>query len=117
MPPGLEPQTLIDPVRLDGDEDLLETSHIGRRGVKHLEPKAFLIAVAMVHLEKVSREQSGLLPPGAGADLQDDRVDLRFVTGDQRILEPVDLSASGGAQLVNLGRRQLLEFRIGVRGG
>jgi hypothetical protein len=71
MPAGLEAQEAPAALARHGDDELLEAADLAGRDLELLELPALRLGEALVHAVEVAREERGLVPAGAGADLED----------------------------------------------
>ena len=114
----LVPQVAVDLVAGDRENDFLKAPEIGAASVDHLDFPALLLGKTAVHAEEVSREESGLISAGAGADLNDDVSSAIFVFNQDAVHELLLGKLELRGELFNLLERQLsqLRFFLGVFG-
>jgi hypothetical protein len=74
----------IGAIALDGEGHLFEAANLGWGGGQDLGCEATLLRVASQHLEQVAREQSCLIAPRPGADLDQDVLGVVRVALDHR---------------------------------
>ena len=109
----LEPA--VGPFPLDQEDGLLHAADLGDAGVHYLNPEATAFRVARVHADKFGGEERGLVPAGAGSDLEKGVLFVPGVLRDQQLtgarfqLEPL------GLQLLELFAGQLLHAGLAAR--
>ena len=114
----LIPQVAVDLVAHDRENDFLEAPEIGATSVDDLDLPALLLGKTAVHAEEVSCEEGGLIPAGAGADLNDDVSSSILVFNQDAVHELLLGKLELRGELFNLLERQLpqLRFFLGVFG-
>ena len=93
----------IDPLALDTQHDLLEPADGRLAGLQHLGPPAFFFGIAGIHAEKVLGEKRGLVPSGAGPDLQQDVFIVERVLGNEEELQLPLQDFGPGLEMLELG--------------
>ncbi len=83
MDAGLVLQLTEHVAPLDAEDGLLDASEARLTGIHQLRPPAPTLSEARVHPQELAREESGLLAPGAGPDLDHGAALLIRVLGQQ----------------------------------
>ena len=107
-------ETAVDPVPADRDDRLLHAAAGRLRDRERLELPATPLGVARVHAQQVGREERGLVPAGAGADLEHHVLVVVGILGHQQQpelpLERRDLRLEAR----ELDARQLAHLGVGI---
>ena len=112
MDPAFELQPGIGPPAGDGEDHLLDAAHLGPIVLHELHGVPVPLGVPLVHPEQVPAEEGGLLPAGAGPDLQDHVLVVVGVLRQEQQLQLLRELLLGGLQLLQLALGQLLHVRL-----
>ena len=109
----LEPA--VGPFPLDQEDGFLHAADLGEVGVHDLDPEATPLGVARVHANECGGEERGLIPAGAGSDLEKGVLLVPGVLGGQQLpgarfqLDPL------GLQFLELFAGQVLDAGLAAR--
>jgi hypothetical protein len=116
MRSALEGQVGEGPRALEGEDRLLDAARVAGARIEHLDAPAAIRREALVHLDEIAREESRLVAPDAGADLEDHRADRVLVRGHELLLRGFERLRRRAAEAGKLLPREHRELGIGFLG-
>ena len=116
VPAALEAEGLEDAVALDAERHFLVAAGLAFAGGDFVEAPALDAGVPGVHLVQAAGEQRGFVPAGAGADFDDDAVEVFERIDEQQVFEfqPEGVAARPEVGEFFLGHRA--ELGVGLFG-
>ena len=117
MDAAFELQAGEDAGTADRCDGFLVAADLGGAGGDQLELPALGLGIALIHAQQVAGEQSGLIAAGAGANLEHRGSVVGGVAREQLDRQRALGVGQPVADVVGLGRRHLLQLKLGGRVG